>query len=137
MDWDKNFGEDGQVDDVGNNKIPAFMSEYEESVEEKTMLIKCGRILWSSMIYGLYLVLVIFVVQAQLHSDEKYAVNAELDEYIQSLSYIQRLPNITFNEKLNILNDTSILKHVKFEEMRNLDDIIIMLKHILPSIGQN
>jgi hypothetical protein len=62
MDWDKNFGEDGEVDDLGNNKIPAFMSEYEERIEEKSMLIKCGRILWSSMIYGLYLFLVIIVV---------------------------------------------------------------------------
>ena len=66
MDWDKNFGDDGEglTDDLGSSKIPAFMSEYEESMEERVMLIKCGRILWSSLIFALYLVLVIFVVQA-------------------------------------------------------------------------
>ena len=69
MDWDKNFGDAGAglMDDMNGGK-PSMMSELEESQEEKIQLIKCGRILWTSIIFGFYMMLVIIVVTLQVYS---------------------------------------------------------------------
>ena len=71
MDWDKNFGEEGGdlMDEMQNSKNPALMSEYEEKNEEKIQIIKCGKTLWSVIIFVFYLVLIIFVIQSQLKSE--------------------------------------------------------------------
>ena len=64
MDWDKNFGEEGGdlMEEMQNSKNPALMSEYEEKNEEKIQIIKCGKTLWSVIIFVFYLVLIIIVI---------------------------------------------------------------------------
>jgi hypothetical protein len=87
MDWDKNFGEEGGdlMDEMQNSKNPALMSEYEEKNEEKIQIIKCGKTLWSVIIFVNYLVLIIIVIQSQLKSEVKYYLNSEIDNYIKGL----------------------------------------------------
>ena len=64
MDWDKNFGGDGDglLDDMASGmRNPAMMSEFEQIQEEKVQLVKCGITLWRSITFALYMVLVIVV----------------------------------------------------------------------------
>ena len=64
MEWDKHFTEGaGDVaDDFGGNKGAQFMSEHEEKHMEKVQIVRCGKILWRSIIFGMYMFLVILVV---------------------------------------------------------------------------
>lgn len=50
------------MDDMGIHSKDAIISEYEVKHQEKVQIIKCGKILWRSIIYGLYMLLAIIVI---------------------------------------------------------------------------
>ena len=64
MEWDKSFTDNARgINDIGGmEKAPQFISEYEGFHLENVQIVKCGKILWRSIIFGLYLCLVIIVV---------------------------------------------------------------------------
>ena len=68
MDWDKTFKADeaDMAEEMGGGKASHMMSEFEQTQMEKLQIIKCGKILWRSIIFGLYMLLVIIVVQSQV-----------------------------------------------------------------------
>lgn len=86
MDWDKNFTENNLSDasHSGISKDPSYMSESEEAHMENIALVRCGKILWRSIIYGLYMFLVILVVQTQIQSSKQYQINSELGDFIRN-----------------------------------------------------
>ena len=90
MDWDKNFNDigDGAFEDMQGGNKPAAMSELQEKQEEKIQLVRCGRILWRSIIFGLYMFLVGIVVQSQLYSYRSFKINSTIDEYLVSLKKV-------------------------------------------------
>jgi len=64
MDWDKTFqAEDADMgDEDQGHKAAHMMSEHEEKHLVKVQIVKCGKILWRSIIFGLYMLLIIVVV---------------------------------------------------------------------------
>jgi len=64
MDWDKQFTDDAAEnnEDALGRKAAHLLSEQEENLSENISIIRCGKILWRSIIFGLYMLLVIVVV---------------------------------------------------------------------------
>lgn len=101
MDWDKSFtGDTDEVDDDVGNKVAHMMSEQEENHLEKVGIVRCGKILWRSIIFGLYMMLVIIIVQNQIESHNSYMVNEEINNYVKSLYYYVPIKNPSYLSEL-------------------------------------
>jgi hypothetical protein len=88
MDWDKNFRDSGDAgfEDNSTHKEP-MMSELQEIQVEKIQLVRCGKILWRSIIFGFYVALILVVCQLQLTTENNFKFNDSIDNYIQRLTY--------------------------------------------------
>jgi hypothetical protein len=88
MDWDKTFKADeaNMAAEMDGGKAPHMMSEFEMTQMEKLQIVKCGKILWRSIIFGLYMLLIIIVVQSQVQSQQAFEVNNEIEMHVNSMS---------------------------------------------------
>ena len=167
MDWDKNFGGDGDGnDDVQQaNKIPAFMSEYEENQDERRNIVKCGKILWSSIIFGLYMILALVVIRYQLKSEQLQAVNVEIDDFVRSLSMSVRATDFkdeheheeeehedgheeeeheeSLGPDVHLHDDpeyahkgSNLINLISLDAIKNINDTIQYMREVVPNIGQ-
>ena len=167
MDWDKNFNDisDGAFEDMLSGNKPAAMSELQEKQEEKIRLVRCGRILWRSIIFGLYMFLVAIVVQSQLYSYRSFKINSTIDEHLISLRKMRtdtQIYDIRYSnghsglrgyanrreewekqmddEELTAEHketESKILESVTIDSIKNLNDTVTFLKYILPEIGKS
>lgn len=80
MDWDKDFRQSNNegTEDAIMGKAPQYLSEYEEVHLQKVQIVRCGKILWRSIIYMLYCFLLMFVVRSQIKASNMYNLNSEL-----------------------------------------------------------
>lgn len=144
MDWDKNFSDRDQslADDIGFNKSPSYMSEYEEAHLENVALVRCGKILWRSIIYGLYMGLVIIVVTKQIQSHKQYQVNSELHQLISNKEFNTLMidPRTQTRAELSggtqAYNESWLMDVISFDRIKNINDTLIFLKEIVPSFGK-
>ena len=167
MDWDKNFNDvgDGAFEDIQSSNKPAVMSELQEKQEEKIQLVRCGRILWRSIIFGLYMFLVGIVVQSQLYSYRSFKINSTIDEYLVNLKRVvtdTQIYNIRYSNGYSGLlgypnrrqewkesmtdeellkqhkeTESKILESVTIDSIKNLNDTVTFLKYVLPEVGKS
>ena len=71
------------MEDFHTDKNQALKSEFEQKEEVKSQLIKCGKILWGSLIFAFYMALFIAVLMNQMESRGKYHINHEIDDSIE------------------------------------------------------
>lgn len=108
--WDKNFGDGGNslMEDFHSDKNLALMSEFEQKEEEKSQLIKCGKILWGSLIFLFYMSLFFAVLVNQMDSRGKFHVNHEIDDTIEALRWNDRTYDADVNAEETLVNSVSL-----------------------------
>lgn len=129
--WDKNFGGGGNslMEDFHSDKNQALMSEFEQKEEEKSQLIKCGRILWGSLLFAVYMALFIAVLINQMESTGKYHVNHEIDGAIEALRWKDRAyqPEVEMEDTL--------VNSVSLTSLKEMNDVRIFVKEVLPTLA--
>jgi hypothetical protein len=104
--------------DSGGRSAQHLVSEQEEKQSEKKSIIRCGKILWRSIIFGLYMLLVIVVVQTQIAAHNSFIINKEI------------------NDRIHSLTSDSTQDVVSFDNIKNKNDTLTFLKNCLPKLGE-
>ena len=132
MDWDKHFTDEAAEmnDDLGGGKAQHMLSEYDENQSEKMNIVRCGKILWRSIIFGMYMLLVIVVVQTQIKAHQTYLVNESLTQHIHRLH--KNLEVSSFDP----YDNSTLYEAAHIDFIKDKNDTLNFLKYCLPEVGK-
>ena len=117
------------MEDFHSDKNAALMSEFEQKEEEKSQLIKCGKILWGSLIFAFYMALFVAVLINQMESRGKFHLNHEIDDSIEALTWKNR----TYRPEIGA--EDSLVNSVALTSLKEMNDVRIFLQELLPTLA--
>jgi hypothetical protein len=92
-------------------------------------LIKCGKILWGSLIFAFYMTLFMAVLINQMESRGKYHLNHEIDDSVEAL----RWKNRTYRPEVGA--DDTLVNSVALTSLKEMNDVRIFMQEVLPTLA--
>ena len=109
MRWDKSFDTSYRFEDEADQEL---LSEKQEEEARSKREVRCGWILWNSIIYMVYTAIYMVVIQSQMAVGNSYVYNSAIETFIfpgdlQSLRDVASWLNTSFTGEDAYIYDTN------------------------------